>query len=282
MSGAGNLFTVLDNRNYSIPNKILGEQASALCNLSNPEKIRTEGLISLTQNSKDFAYEYNFFNPDGTSGMMCGNGGRCAAMFGQKSGFLERFDNSSQISFLMIGKKYQFEIINDNVKLFLPPPVSIKQGLTLVLDKFTIPLTYINVDSDHVVILFDDILEFVKEDFPAFDIKDFGSMVRFHEVFKPSGVNVNFIRVEDSSTIFLRTYERGVEDETGACGTGAISSAISAALMGQVLFPVTIIPTSGIPLQVDIFGNFPDKIEGITLSGSAEFIGEDEVEIEFN
>jgi diaminopimelate epimerase len=137
----------------------------------------------------------------------------------------------------------------------------------------------VNVGSDHLVIKKEDVLEFKDLALDDIPLSDFAPQLRLHPDFSPRGVNVNVYSILDKNVIQLRTYERGVEGETAACGTGTISTALIAASKGEVTFPVTVIPKSGIPLVVDTIYNSHQEIESIILEGTAEIIGHAQIEI---
>jgi len=138
---------------------------------------------------------------------------------------------------------------------------------------------YVNVNSDHFVINHknNDIIK--NKSFDDFCINTFAPPIRFHQEFEPNGVNVNIYSIVNRNKILLRTYERGVEAETGACGTGALSTMLAAYSLNEIDLPVTIIPPSKSPLTVDIEGEFPDKIKSLILEGNAEIKNEKEIEI---
>ncbi len=282
MSGAGNLFTVINNNNYQFTKEIAEKIAPILCNINEINHFKTEGLI-LVEDSKDEYTDFNvmFFNPDGSSGMMCGNGGRVAIRFAS----LKKITHSSmffETFFSMANKTYKGILQKETIVLFLQPPKSIKRNINLYLNDLCLNCDYVDIATDHLVIDFNQISSKFNSTFKEFDLFNFARDVRYHNDFKPRGVNVNVYECLGENTLNLRTYERGVELETGACGTGAISTAIIAVMKNQVTFPVKIVPTSGLALIVDIVGKLPDKIDSITLEGNAEVLNEVDVEFPEN
>lgn len=265
MTGAGNLFCVVDNSSGNVKIENCPEIAVKLCQNKGYE---TEGLIVVNKGKPDFSVW--FFNPDGSSGMMCGNGGRCAVRFA----FDHEFTKSKTPVFEMAGVMYS-AIIHDNglISLFLPKPVEIKKNIYIDIDGKVLYGDYVNVGSDHFVLDFaENFIDSINA-FAGFDIYFYGIGIRRHNFFVPKGTNANFYFCAEDGNIYLRTYERGVEAETGACGTGAVSTALSAVLAGKASFPVHIIPSSGMSLWVDIKGGFPAHIEKIELKGPAEYYG---------
>ncbi len=269
MSGAGNLFSLIDNRAQIITNEQKSETAQLLCNLSGQNTFSAEGMIYM-ENSDVCDFKAGFYNPDGSSGMMCGNGGRCVVALAHQLGFFDRLEN---ITFEMSGVHYRANIIDENIALFFPslkifnnlcPVQIVYEDNLLELDG-----VFIDNGSQHYCL---DIAELGEIEIAKVDLSDVGPKVRNHRVFKPEGVNCNIVQLMDNHTLKLRTYERGVENETGACGTGAIASAYAAENWGAE-FPITVFPTSGIPL---IIKKIPT---GAILEGPAEVLQIDDIEI---
>lgn len=247
MSGAGNLFTVIDNRKYCFTDEQCQKLAVMLCNINDLNDYKSEGFMALN-NSTQFDFEVLFFNPDGSSGMMCGNGGRCAVNFAAE---INKIQSKNNISFRMSGENYSANIVDGNVELILPKPISCEIDLEINLDNAIIQGSYVNVGSDHFVINKNSMPEYSNKHLKDFDLVDFGPKIRFHNYFSPKGVNCNIYQTIDN-IIYMRTYERGVEAETGACGTGAISTVLSSFLKAEIELPVKVFPTSGEALEIDI------------------------------
>ena len=278
MSGAGNLFSIIDNRNYNFGEKLLSLLSPILCNPVQNNTIQSEGLLALNER-KDYDFEALFFNPDGSHGMMCGNGGRCAVNFALLNNFYYDKKQNEYVSFMMLGENYRARVGNDEIELFLPPPMSIDPEKELPLFDQVINYAYVNVNTDHVVINIEELCQFGVNDIVDLDIYKFGKAVRYHKDFLPSGANANFFQVRDNNTLILRTYERGVEKETGACGTGAVSTAIVANFKHEVQLPIIVIPPSKSPLIINFDLSLERKISNLSLTGSADILKEDEVEI---
>jgi diaminopimelate epimerase len=270
MSGAGNVFTVIDGRHYSYTVEDWQKITPKLCG----SDFRTEGLIVLTQStiSEELThpllnFDAEFFNPDGSYGAMCGNGGRCAVRFALHTIDSETAQNISEIHFTMAGATYQAEQVGNDIRVYFPMPLEYRKNITVNYLNTTISGDYADVGSQHFVINYEQLHSDVL--FQEFDISTFAPPLRFHKDFAPLGVNINIFAVENDK-LHLRTYERGVEAETGACGTGAISTAISMINHAIAHSPITLIPTSNIPLTV---GYEPEN-SVMWLQGAAEFIGE--------
>lgn len=260
MSGAGNLFTVLDNRDLDLSFNELSFLAFKLCNKNEINDNKTEGLLAVNS-SDETDFDVLFFNPDGSSDMMCGNGGRCAVFFAKEFNFIA--NTVQKTTFSMAGNHYSADFDDNEIKLYFPPPVEIATGLEMKIQNYNILYDFIDIGSRHVVIN--------KNKNNFINSKELLKKIRNSPEFLPDGVNVNlFIKNEDK--IDLMTFEKGVEDITGACGTGAISSAFSVVYNNISDFPVIIHPPSNIPLTINITGNI-DEIENVSLKGHAEIIG---------
>lgn len=274
MSGAGNLFSVIDNSQNKFNDVQLIELAVKLCTMNQNNDFVAEGLLAISK-SDDYDFEVKYLNPDGSTGMMCGNGGRCAVDFAvNKLGL----GNLSSINrFLMAGNTYFGELSEDGIRLTLPPPVLVQQDKTILIDGKSIKGTYVNVSSDHFVINFDSLNDFDVK-FDDENINNFSPNIRFHKDFGLAGVNVNIFR-KAGDVIYLKTFERGVEKITGACGTGAVSTAIHLILNSDKNLPKQIMPPSSIPVFVDFKFDYSGKIKQIFLSGHSEIIKRDFVNI---
>lgn len=286
MSGAGNLFSVLDNRHLNLSLHDGRELAPALCKPMN--RPASEGLMLIDapeiQDHENAAplepldFRMTFFNPDGSHGAMCGNGGRCAVKFARARGFFAP-PRGRRICFTALDTLYTAEFADDEeqtVRLFFPPPRHVDFPVHLPITE-TVALTVgvTDVGSDHAVVWFDELGRQIHQGFQEFSTSEWGPLVRRHAQF-PHGANANFYTIAGVQTLHLRTFERGVEAETGACGTGAISTALIAHLRHEIQPPITVIPTSGSPLTIG-FHPGTDAIQEISLTGSAEILGVDEV-----
>ena len=284
MTGAGNIFTVIDLRRQPMSGEQLAKAASALCS-TGICSMETEGLLAISEGTGSSHFNAQFFNPDGSSGMMCANGGRCAVNFAVMKGIATPKPDGG-VTFSLGGISYSAYLIDDDVRLILPPAQKIVRDVKVDIEfneneinkeNRTICGTFVDVHSDHFVVHVEETGSM--KSLAALDLDGFALPIRHHETFAPYGVNVDVYEMLGDNRIFLRTFERGVERETGACGTGAISTAIAVALQREVVFPVKVYPTSGIPLIVDIEGVFPDYVKNIVIQGPAEIIKECDVEI---
>ena len=269
MSGAGNDFIVIDEREY--PGiSLTPEFISKLCDRRNG--IGADGIINIAD-LPDYDFRMDYYNADGTSKTLCGNGARCAIKYAQ---FSNRLRNG-KASFVANDNIYSGEMLEaEKVKFNLNEPENIKSNLKVDAAGQNINYHFVDTGSPHVIIKIGDILkEASNEDnfytdineIPVFDI---GKEIRYHRNFSPAGTNVNFIKI-NNSTIKIRTYERGVEDETLACGTGSAASAVAASLFENVKPPVLLLTRGGDELIVD-FNLKNNHIENLSLTGPAKII----------
>ncbi len=255
MSGAGNDFIMIDNRAHAYT--FSEAQIAKWCKRG--IGIGADGLILLEASDQcDFAMRY--YNADGKLGSMCGNGARCATRFAQHVGI-----KKTQFTFEANGEIYRSEILPDaRVKLHLTPPKAFR-------DKFIIEgyeAYFINTGSPHAVIYVSNL-----EDFDVFGE---GKKIRSNTMHFSEGTNVNFLTVIAPDAIRIRTFERGVEQETLACGTGCVASALVSYRLGKIRTRiVTLHVQSGEQLQVE----FDDEFQHVCLIGSAEIVFEGRVEI---
>lgn len=222
----------------------------------------------------------NYYNRDGSFGAMCGNGARCIAMFAYKNSIV----NDKLFILEAVNDLYFAEILDDiNVKIKFPPPKEVIQNinLDLYINNLTkkLNLSYVNIGSDHAVIFIDENINkmfFGCKSLDKIHINEIGKTIRYHKQFYPRGVNVNFAAVGTDNLIQLRTYERGVERETLACGTGIISTGLIAMLKKGFNEPIEIKVQSGEILVVN--GKYEGgEIQDLALIGSAVKISEGEI-----
>ncbi|RLD16518.1 MAG: diaminopimelate epimerase, partial [Caldiserica bacterium] len=172
--------------------------------------IGADGLL-LLEKEKGFDFKMRIFNSDGSEAEMCGNGARCVAYYSYKNGISKRI-----MKFSTIGGEIEAEVRGKRVKVKLTPPKNYKV-LRIKVDGKIFKVYFVLVGVPHAVLFFDN-LEKV-------DVRELGKKIRYHPVFLPKGTNVDFVKITGKSSISIRTYERGVEDETLSCGTGSVASA---------------------------------------------------------
>ncbi len=246
--GAGNDFILVDNFSENSVNLSIS-QIKKMCDRH--LGIGADGLMILKKHSI-FDFEMDYFNSDGSGGTMCGNGGRCIVAFAKKIGLI----NNSAKFIASDGEHEAFIDKNNIVKLKMNDVNSISNFKNDYL---------CHTGSPHYIKFCNNIKE--KNVFLE------GQEIRYSNVFKDEGINVNFIKIKDSKTLNIRTYERGVEDETLACGTGAVAAALTFAnISNELSGEYTIIARGGI-LKVS-FAKKQNNFQDIWLTGPAEFIFE--------
>ncbi len=278
MSGAGNDF-VLFNIN-SFPQLELDKNlVRKICDRH--FGIGADGVITIS-NSDNYDFAMNYFNADGTTGSLCGNGARCAILFAKKNGMLK----SNKTKFLSNDLEYSGEIISEKeIRFNLSVPKKIKLNFKVKAGNQLITANFVNTGSPHIVIYIDQILVDAKNpkifhtkisDVPVVEL---GREIRNLPEFSPDGVNVNFLQVENNY-LKIRTYERGVENETLACGTGSVASAIISNLTKNFSAPVTLITRGNDKLFVD-FEVENNEFSKVSLTGPAEFVFAGEIQKSF-
>jgi len=247
--GAGNDFIIIDNRN-SIFNPDDAVLIKQLCDRR--FGIGADGLI-LINRKPEFDFEMVYFNADGYIGSMCGNGGRCAADFAVKSG--------------IAGNKLRF-VAADGIHDALSEDELIRLKMNDVNEIRSVAGNYfLNTGSPHYVVFASDLNNF--------DVFNEGNKIRWSEDFRPGGTNVNFVEPENNG-IYVRTFERGVEDETLSCGTGVTASAIASVLSGHFVSSPVNVRTRGGNLKVE-FNVTGNHITDIWLTGPATFVFEGKI-----
>ena len=234
MSGTGNDFIMIDNMNLGLKTD-LSKLALRLCHRR--FGIGADGII-LIEPSTEADFAMRIFNSDGSEAEMCGNGSRCAARFTAGLGVA-----GNKMKFKTLAGIIEAELNEGGAAIKLTDPTSMRKDIPVNIKGIEYMMQFINTGVPHAI-LFTDNVESVS-------VKMLGSLIRYHEAFKPAGTNVDFVQVIDKGAIRVRTYERGVEDETFACGTGATASALlSASLKGVSDTPVKVIVPGG-ELMID-------------------------------
>jgi len=250
MVGAGNDFIVIEDKVSGLP-----ALARKLCDRKTG--IGADGVLAL-EKTKRADFRMRVFNADGSEAEMCGNGLRCAVLFkGIKR--TARVETKAGI--------YEGEIsAKDRVKVKMQEPTDPRLDFPIEVGGRKIKVNFINTGVPHAIIFVEGV--------DKIDAEGIGSQIRYHDEFKPKGTNVNFLEIIDDNNIKIRTYERGVEGETLACGTGSVASAI---ISGTNLKGPDIkvnVHTRGGILKVE-FQKIGGKIKNVYLEGEAKkvFIG---------
>lgn len=238
MTGSGNDFIIIDNRAL----KLSREQGRELARLACRRKVSVgaDGLI-LIDNDPDADFAWQFFNADGSEAEMCGNGARCAARFALLTGIVDR----DRISFRTLAGLIQAQVLDERAKVLMPQPHSMEIDAPVELDDCLLHLGFINTGVPHAVFFADS-----RTQLEDMDVFERGRRIRFHRRFQPAGSNADFAFVSSPHHIVVRTYERGVEAETLACGTGCIAAALLASAMDLAASPVDVLTRSGETLVI--------------------------------
>jgi diaminopimelate epimerase len=255
MSGSGNDFILIDNRNGELTVSDLIDFVQTLC--ARKGSVGADGLI-IIEKSTCADFRWRFFNADGSEVEMCGNGGRCAARFAFLKGIAP-----AQMSFETVAGIIDATVSEETVKLRLTEPTRLELHHDLKTDSGSLSVSSINTGVPHVVHFVDDL--------EGFDVFGVGRMIRYHEHYQPAGTNANFVRVLDGHTIAVRTYERGVEDETLACGTGSVAAALVSARKGLTSSPVEVIVQSGERVKI-YFEETAAGYGNVYLEGGAKVV----------
>jgi diaminopimelate epimerase len=255
MAGAGNDFVVIDNRAGRVIDG--GVLARRIC--TRALSVGADGLILIEPSSRA-EFRMRYYNADGSLGEFCGNGTRCAARFA----FLNDIAGGSMTIETDAGIVSADVSDSGTVTISLPPPKAFRADRPLPVGDTVVRGSSIIVGVPHYVI-------FLRDDLWSQDITSLGRAIRHHREMQPDGANVNFVVVRDSHAIELRTYERGVEAETMACGSGIVASVSVSALFGKVKSPVSVLTRSGATLQVS-FELHGQELRNIRLKGDARLI----------
>ena len=255
MSGSGNDFIIVDNRDRIVDEIDLLNFIVKVCRRK--MSVGADGFI-LVENTEGADFKWRFFNSDGSVAEMCGNGARCVARFAYLNGIA-----GSEMSFETGAGIVEAQVAGESVKIKMTDPSDLKTDYTLELKDRSISVSSINTGVPHVVMVTDtlDDVEVVK----------MGREIRFHDMFAPAGTNVNFICPIKDDTIGVRTYERGVEDETLACGTGSVAGALIMARKMKIDAPIHVLTRSGVNLKI-YYKEKDATYQDIYLEGDARVI----------
>ena len=244
--GAGNDFVMLDNRigAYDI---LTTQDIENLCDRR--FGVGADGLI-LLENADGYDFKMVYYNADGRESSMCGNGGRCIVAFAKRLNIIR-----TEASFIATDGPHKASISDNEIILLQMSDVD--------SINMTDQYSFLNTGSPHHVQIVDSIKEI--------DVKSLGSKIRYSDLYGVEGSNVNFVQQDSEDAFSMRTYERGVEDETLACGTGATAVALAMHYSGKTESTNLTIEVEGGTLTVS-FERDGDKYHNIILGGPAEFV----------
>ena len=264
MPGAGNDFVSIDDRAETFPvhDHIL------LAMLAAPRTgIACEGVI-LVQKSAVADFRMVFFNPDGTEADLCGNGARCVAAFAREIGVV----SSPAMTFETRAGLVDAEVSPSGaVKVWMPEPKNRRYGLQVKVGDTFVAGDYVEAGVPHFIVPCESVA--------SVDVEGLGRALRLSDAFAPNGTNVDFVQLLPAHKAIIRTYERGVEAESGACGTGAVATAVVAVETKKMSLPVHIRTSQGYTLTVD--GDWRHaKATGFTLTGPVKKVFDGVVDLD--
>ena len=255
MSGSGNDFIIVDNRDKIVDETDLPNFIAKACRRK--MSVGADGFI-LVENTDTADFKWRFYNSDGSVAEMCGNGARCVARFA----YLNGIAGPEMIFETQAGIVYA-QVAGESVKVKMTDPLDLRMDYSIELKNSSLSISSVTTGVPHVVI--------VKDMIEDAEVVQAGREIRFHDMFAPAGANVNFVCHLKDNIIEIRTYERGVEGETLACGTGAVASAIIMARKMKVKSPVYVLTRSGGYLKI-FYQENDGKYHDIYLEGDARII----------
>lgn len=264
MHGAGNDFIMVDDRalqtpfeDYQLMSAIAARRTGIGC----------EGII-LVQPSDKADFRMRFLNPDGTEVELCGNGARCVARFAHSLGIAGKSMTMETMAGLV-----DAEIGDCGVKIWMPDPSERRYGVEVEVPQGRFTGHAVSIGCPHFVV------PVAPEALDGFDVAGVGAAIRQHATFAPEGVNVDFVAYAKPNRIRMRTFERGVEAESGACGTGAVAAAAVGVEVAGLTLPASVGTSAGFELSVD--GDWRSgRCTGMTLTGPARKVFEGDIDLD--
>jgi diaminopimelate epimerase len=254
MNGAGNDFVMLDNRE----GKLALDQAAIARLCDRHRGIGADGLLMVEPAQNGADYRMRYYNADGGEAEMCGNGARCFGRYAQRlSG------QPGDISFETQAGRITAQFLGDLVRIQMSEPHSLRLNASVESGGEVLSVHSVNTGVPHAVVLVDDL--------EGVDVKRFGSGLRYHQHFAPKGTNANFVEQLGPQSIAIRTYERGVEDETLACGTGMVACALVFHELEGAASPISVKVRGGETLEI-AFRKDGANYRDVTLTGPADFV----------
>ncbi len=258
MNGAGNDFVVIDNR--SLTATLDRATIQHLCDRH--RGIGADGLLAVEPARGNADFRMRYYNSDGGEAEMCGNGARCFARFAAR--FLS--GKPAAIRFETQAGDITATLEGDLVRINMGRPSDHRQPQSLEIGGESMDIHFINTGVPHAVV-------FVENE-EEIEIRHLGAAIRNHEAFAPKGSNANFAREKERGSLVLRTYERGVEDETLACGTGVCAAALLYSAATGTPSPVHVTVRGGDTMRVDFERGEDGTFAFAHLTGPADFVFE--------
>ncbi len=255
MNGAGNDFVVLDNRDLSLA--LTQDQIAALCDRH--RGVGADGLLAVEPAESGADFKFRYYNADGGEAEMCGNGARCYGRYAQTL----LAEPAEVLTFETIVGELAAKFDGDLVEIAMADPFDLELDVDLALEGVG-RVDVINTGVPHVVVFVQDLA--------ATDVVGLGRAIRNHAHFAPAGTNVNFASVVGDQHIAIRTYERGVEGETLACGTGMTACALIHNILTGTGSPIKVDVKGGDTLEIGFVPGADHAYTEVTLKGPADFV----------
>ncbi len=258
MSGTGNDFIIIDNRDKIVADDEMVHLAVQACRRG--QSVGADGLL-LIEDDKEFDFAWRFFNSDGSEAEMCGNASRCVA----RLAYLDNIAGPESV-FRTLAGPIRASVDGSTVRVQLTRPHGLQPEFALDMGgNRVLKAGFVDTGVPHTVLVLED------NSLEAAAVEDLGREIRFHARFAPAGTNVNFVQVMDAGNIRVRTYERGVEAETLACGTGVVASAIVTTARGLTSPHVSAGTRGGDILGIHIEDSDPGSMD-VYLEGEAALV----------
>jgi len=268
MNGAGNDFIIVDNRDLALSAALDADTIAALCDRN--RGIGADGLLAVEPARAGADFRFRYYNADGYEAEMCGNGARCFGRFTAHLGETLR----ERVSFETMVGTLTAEMIGDNVRIAMSEPKDLKLDTQATVAGVDAALHFVNTGVPHVVAFLAS-----PEALDVFDVFTHGAAIRQHPAFAPAGTNANFAAVLAPDHIVIRTFERGVEDETLACGTGMVACALVHHLLTAAPSPIRVDVEGGHTLEIGFEKRGDQSFKNVTLTGPADFVFEGEIDL---
>ncbi len=262
MNGAGNDFVMIDNRDLAI--ELSTEQIARICDRH--RGVGADGLLAAEPAQAGADFRFRYYNADGGEAEMCGNGARC---FGRYTARLLD-DERENLSFETMAGTLSARLIGGQVEVAMSDPFDLELNCAVTVDGLESPVHSLNTGVPHAISFVDDLA--------SLDVLKLGAAIRYHEHFT-NGTNANFVSEIAPGHIAIRTYERGVEDETLACGTGMVACSIIHHLLHDTPAPIKVDVKGGETLRIEFEGDAGSGFRKVTLTGPADFVFEGEIEL---
>lgn len=261
MNGAGNDFVVVDNRH--LERTFSGEQIAKICDRH--RGVGADGFLAVEPSESGADFRMRYYNADGGEAEMCGNGARCFARFAAK--LLPQPPQS--LSFDTPAGLIRATFSGELVTINMSDPRDQRPPTELDLTGSLLTVHFLNTGVPHAVVFVDDV--------ESVDVARTGAALRWHPEFAPKGTNANFAQILSPGNLVLRTYERGVEAETLACGTGVCATALIHHIATGAPSPIAVRVRGGETLQVGFQCDANRVFRNVTLTGPADFVFDGEI-----